>query len=94
VQYPVQRHQPQQEIKKKAGLSVQAPSSSDNDTLKADIVVRQIMTELSKPVSEQDKIMVITKMVLNLIKQNGLRHSCFHSFGVRAIDKQNYTLGH
>jgi hypothetical protein len=29
------------------------------------------MTELSEAVSEKDKIMVITKMVLNLMKQNG-----------------------
>jgi hypothetical protein len=29
------------------------------------------MTELSEAVSEKDKIMVITKMALNLMKQNG-----------------------
>jgi hypothetical protein len=34
-------------------------------------VVQQIMTELSEAMSEEDKIMVITKMVLNLVKQNG-----------------------
>jgi hypothetical protein len=34
-------------------------------------VVHQIMTELSEAVSEKDRIMVITKMVLNLMQQNG-----------------------
>jgi hypothetical protein len=29
------------------------------------------MAELSEAVPEKDKIMVITKMVLNLMKQNG-----------------------
>jgi hypothetical protein len=38
--------------------------------LKISTVVQQIMTELSEAVSG-DKIAVITKMVLNLIKQNG-----------------------
>jgi hypothetical protein len=33
--------------------------------------VQQIVTELSEAVSEKDKIMVITKMLLNLMKQNG-----------------------
>jgi hypothetical protein len=39
--------------------------------LKAATVVQQIMTDLSEAVSEKNKIMVITKMVLNLMKQNG-----------------------
>jgi hypothetical protein len=29
------------------------------------------MTEFSEAASEKDKIMIITKMVLNLMKQNG-----------------------
>jgi hypothetical protein len=33
--------------------------------------VQQIITEHSEAVSEKDKIMVITKMVLNLMKQDG-----------------------
>jgi hypothetical protein len=66
----VQQHLLLQEIQK-MGLSVQAPSSSNNDTLKVATVVRQIMTELSAAVSKRDKIEVITKMVLNLMKQNG-----------------------
>jgi hypothetical protein len=67
---PVQRHLPQQEIQR-TGLLAQAPSSINNDTLKIATVVQQIITELSEAVSEKDKIMVITKMVLNLMKQNG-----------------------
>jgi hypothetical protein len=67
----MQQHLPQKEIQK-TGLSVQTPSSSNNDTLKVATVVQQIMTELSEAVSEKDKIMVITKLVLNLMKQNGL----------------------
>jgi hypothetical protein len=39
--------------------------------LKVATVVQQIMTELSESVSEKGKIMVITKMVLNLMQQNG-----------------------
>jgi hypothetical protein len=33
--------------------------------------MQQIMTELSEAVSEKDKIMVTTKMILNLLKQMG-----------------------
>jgi hypothetical protein len=43
-----QQYLPQKEFQK-TGLSVQAPSLSSNDT-----VVHQIMTELSKAVSEED----------------------------------------
>jgi hypothetical protein len=63
VQHPVQQHLPQQEIQK-TGLSVQAPSSSDNDKLKVATLVQHVMTELTEAVSEKEKIMVITKMYL------------------------------
>jgi hypothetical protein len=63
------QQQLQQEIQR-TGLSVQAPSSTNNDTLKIATVVQEIITELCEAVSEKDKIMVITKMVLNLLKQN------------------------
>jgi hypothetical protein len=33
--------------------------------------VHQIMTKLIKAVSEEDRVMVITKLVLNLMQQNG-----------------------
>jgi CRISPR/Cas system CSM-associated protein Csm5 (group 7 of RAMP superfamily) len=66
---PVQQHLPQQEIQK-TGLSVQAPSSTNSDTLKIVSVEQQIVTELSKAVTEKGKIMIVTKTVLNLMKQN------------------------
>jgi hypothetical protein len=49
--------------------SVQAPSSSNSDTVAT--VEHQIMTELSKAVSEEDRVMVVTKLVLYLMQQNG-----------------------
>jgi hypothetical protein len=39
--------------------------------LRVATVVQQIMTEFNGAVSEEDKIVVITKIVLNLMKQNG-----------------------
>jgi hypothetical protein len=39
--------------------------------LKVATVVQQIMTELSEAMSGEDKIMVITKMVFNIVKQDG-----------------------
>jgi hypothetical protein len=74
MRHPVQQHLPQQEIQK-TGLSVQAPSSSNNDILNVIIVVQQMITQLSEAVSEKDKITVITKMALNLMKQN----NCYRS---------------
>jgi hypothetical protein len=50
---PVQQHLPQQEIQI-IGLSVQAPSSTNNDTSKITTVLQQIITELSEAVSEKD----------------------------------------
>jgi hypothetical protein len=52
-------------------MSVKVPGSSNNDKLKVATVVQQIVTVLSEAVSEKYVIMVITKMVLNLMKQNG-----------------------
>jgi uncharacterized coiled-coil protein SlyX len=34
-------------------------------------IVQQIMTELSGAVTEEQKIVAITKLVLNLMKENG-----------------------
>jgi hypothetical protein len=48
----VQQHLSQQEIQR-TGLSVQAPSSSNNGTLKVATLVQQIMAELSEAVSEK-----------------------------------------
>jgi type IV pilus biogenesis protein CpaD/CtpE len=64
----VQQYLPQQEFQK-TSLSLQAPSSSNNATVAT--VVHQIMTDLSEAVSEKDRIMVITKIVRNLMQQNG-----------------------
>jgi hypothetical protein len=50
----VQQHLPQQEIQG-TGLSVQAPSSINNCTLKIATVVQQIMTVLREAVSEKEK---------------------------------------
>jgi hypothetical protein len=66
----MQQHLPLQKIQK-TGLSVQAPSSSNGDMLKIATIVQQIITDLSEAVSEKDKIILITKMVPNLMKQNG-----------------------
>jgi hypothetical protein len=57
-----------------SGQSVQAPSvctSSLDDMFKVAAIVQQIMTELNGAVSEESKIVAITKIVLNLMKQNG-----------------------
>jgi hypothetical protein len=48
------------------GLSVEAPSSSNNDTLKVVTVVQELIAELSEPVADKDEIIVITKMSLLL----------------------------
>jgi acyl-ACP thioesterase len=48
----VQQHLPQQEIQT-TGLSVQAPISINNDTLKIATLVQQIMTKLNETVSEK-----------------------------------------
>jgi hypothetical protein len=56
------------------GQSVPAPnvnSSPLNNMLRAITLVQQIMTELSGAVSKEDKIVAITKIVLNLMEQNG-----------------------
>jgi hypothetical protein len=57
-----------------SGQSVQASSvttSSLDNMFKVAVIVQQIMTELSGAVSEENKIVAITKIVLNLMKQNG-----------------------
>jgi hypothetical protein len=54
--------------KRKFGNQISQYNSSDNDMLKVGTVVHQIITELSEAVS--GKVMVITKMVLNIMKQN------------------------
>jgi hypothetical protein len=56
------------------GQSVQgnSPSGSNLDNMfRVVTAVQQIMTEFSGAVSEEQKILAITKIVLNLMKQNG-----------------------
>jgi hypothetical protein len=69
LRLPLQQHLPQQEIQR-PGLSVQARISINNDTLKVANLVQQIITKLGEVVSEKEIIMVI-KMILNLMIQNG-----------------------
>jgi hypothetical protein len=64
VRHPVEQHPPQQEIQT-TGLSVQAPSSSNKERLKVASAVHPITTVLSEAVSEKNKIIIITEMVLN-----------------------------
>jgi hypothetical protein len=64
------QHQEQQET----GQSIRAPnvkSFSLDSMLRVAILVQQIMTEFNGAVSQEIKIVVITKTVLNLMKQNG-----------------------
>jgi hypothetical protein len=59
---------------KKTGQSVQTPHENSqplDSMLRVVTVVQQITTEFNGAVSEEDKIVAITKIVLNLMKQNG-----------------------
>jgi hypothetical protein len=91
MRHPAQQHLPQQEIQKRA-LSVQAPSSSNSDVIKVATLVQQIRTELSEAVTEKDKMKVITKMVRNLLKQNGCqrKYKRFKLGGGQAYDSSSY----
>jgi hypothetical protein len=63
-----QQYLPQKEFQK-TRLSVRTPSTFSSDTVAT--AVHEIMTELGKAVLEEDRLMVITKLVLNLMEQNG-----------------------
>jgi hypothetical protein len=56
------------------GQSVGAPNVNslplDNSMLRIVAAVQQFMTQFSGAVSEEEKIMVITKIFLSLMKQN------------------------
>jgi hypothetical protein len=57
-----------------SGQSVRANdvnSSSLNNMFKVAAIVQQIMTELNGAVTEEQKIVVITRIVLNVMKDNG-----------------------
>jgi hypothetical protein len=71
---PEKQRVPTSAPQQKKGQSVQSPhvnSQPLDNILRVVIVVQRIMTEFNGAVSEEDKIMVITKIVLNLMKQNG-----------------------
>jgi hypothetical protein len=74
---PVDRTEAQPTVQphtQNTGQSVKAPtvnSSSLDDMFKVATVVQQIMTELNGAVSEEDKIVAITKIVLSLMKRDG-----------------------
>jgi hypothetical protein len=58
---------------KNAGQLVRAPTVSSqplDNMLRVVTAVQQIMTEFNGAVSEEDKIVAITKIVLNLMKQD------------------------
>jgi hypothetical protein len=59
---------------KNADQSVRVPTVNSqplDNMLRVVTVVQQIMTEFNGAVSEEDKIVTITKIVLNLMNQNG-----------------------
>jgi hypothetical protein len=61
-------------VHQKSGQSVRSPTASSqplDNMLRVVTVVQQIMTEFNGAVSEEEKIVAITKIVLNLMKQNG-----------------------
>jgi hypothetical protein len=63
-----------QQDQQPTGQSVQAPkvnSAPLDSVLRVVTVVQQIMTEFNGAVSEENKIVAITKTVLNLMQQNG-----------------------
>jgi hypothetical protein len=56
------------------GQSVQAPNVSGlplDNMVRVVSAVQQIMTEVSGAVSEEAKILAITRIVFNLMKENG-----------------------
>jgi hypothetical protein len=58
----------------KTGQSVRAQNTNSqplDSMLRVVTVVQQIMTEINDAVSEEEKIVAITKIVLNLMKQDG-----------------------
>jgi hypothetical protein len=61
-------------VHQKSGQSVRSPTVSSqplDNMLRVVTFVQQIMTEFNGAVSEEDKIVAITKIVLNLMKQDG-----------------------
>jgi hypothetical protein len=61
-------------LQRSEGQSVGAPNVNslplDNSMLRIVPVVQQLMTEFSGAVSEEEKMVAITKIISNLMKQN------------------------
>jgi hypothetical protein len=71
---PVKQNIPAPALQQKTGQSIQAPHVSSqpfDNMLKVVTVVQQIMTEVSGALSQEEKIVAITKIVLKLLNQNG-----------------------
>jgi hypothetical protein len=65
---------PASEQQQTAGQSVRAPTVNSqplDNMLRVVTAVQQIMTEFNDAVSEEDEIVAFTKIVLNLMKQDG-----------------------
>jgi hypothetical protein len=61
-------------VRQETGQSVQAPNVSGlplDNMVRVVSAVQQIMTELSGAVSKEAKILAITRIVFNLMKENG-----------------------
>jgi hypothetical protein len=68
------KHIPAPALQQGTSQSVQAPNVNRqplDNMLRVVTVVQQIMTEFNGAVSKEDKIVAITRIVLNLMKQNG-----------------------
>jgi hypothetical protein len=68
------KHIPAPALQQETGQSVKAPNVNSqplDNMLRVVTAVQQIMTEFNGAVSERDKLMAITKIVLNLMQQNG-----------------------
>jgi hypothetical protein len=71
---PLYKNTEDGKISLSSGQSVRANdvnSSSLNNMFKVAAIVQQIMTELNGAVTEEQKIVVITRTVFNLVKDNG-----------------------
>jgi hypothetical protein len=65
----------QQQIPSQSVPAPNANSSSLNMPTVASTVFQQTMTDLNGAESEEDRIMIITRIILNLMKQNGRENS-------------------
>jgi hypothetical protein len=69
ITMPTEQHQEQESGQPAQALNVN--SASLNNMFRVVTAVKQIMTELNEAVSEEDKIVAITRTVINLMEQDG-----------------------